>query len=102
MIAEKEQDTDPARFPEDRLVGRRKKANGETICLIAHQRDLTDDITKLIVDAVSKLIIHTDNKESILISSLLITSHDDQIGPTNPPTILDIETGMENIKFSYK
>ena len=45
-IAAKGRDIDSSMFTPNRLVGRRRKANGETVLLVAHEREFADPFKK--------------------------------------------------------
>jgi hypothetical protein len=106
MIAKIGVDTDPIRFGHDTLMGRLKKANGETVCLVAHERNLTTDLVAKIHEVMSSLKIHMSEddirKQSITHARALLLTSDDTIGPNNPPTIFDVEIGWENVVPSKK
>jgi hypothetical protein len=105
-IASKGTDTDPIRFASDRLVGRLRKSNGETVCLIANERPLTNDIVEVIHEVMKKLKIHVDqdaiDNKTIKGCRALLLKADDVIGPRNVPTLYDVEVGWDNVMANIK
>ncbi len=101
MIANSDADTDPIVFAQDRLVGRLKKANGETVCVVANERAITPEIAAKIKEVRTNLKIHVPKevieKQQLKYSRALMCVSDDIIGPTNPPTIFDVEIGWESV-----
>jgi hypothetical protein len=101
VIADAQIGTDPIRFGHDRLLGRLKKANGETVCLVANERPLTADIVDHIQEVMTKLQITVDQEaidnRSLKRARALMFNAPDVIGPRNSPTIFDVEIGLENL-----
>jgi hypothetical protein len=58
IIADYEVDTDPIMLAQDILIGRLKKENGETVCLIAHERELTSEIAAKVSEVRNSLKIN--------------------------------------------
>ncbi len=101
-IAKKGVDTDASYSGSDKLLGCLKKRNGETVCLVAHERAMTKELAEPIQEAMSKAKMHVpqniiDAKQGIRASRVLLLKAADIIGPSNPPTIYDVELGWENI-----
>jgi len=100
IIANPGLDPDPNTFGAG-VIGRLKKANGETVWFVRQDHPLTSEIADKIKDSMPKLTVHV-SKEAIEQESVqhvrgMLLNNADVIGPNNPPTFFDIEFGWENV-----
>jgi hypothetical protein len=95
-------DVDPSLFGSDKLVGRLKKANGETVCLLTHEREPTEPMVMKIDEIMRGVKINVTvtgelSEDTFHSSRALMVVSDDQIGGSNPPTIYDVPLGWDNV-----
>jgi hypothetical protein len=93
---------DPILFVHDKLLGHLKKTHGESVCLIAHERDLTEPIVAKIHEIMRGAKINFTitgelSEDTVHSSRALMVTSDDQIGSSNPPTIYDVSLGWGNV-----
>jgi hypothetical protein len=84
------------------LIGCLKKANAETVCAVANEHDLTDAQRAKIAEVEHNLRITMPPgqwAEDVMLSNsrFLLVVSDPQPGATNPPTIVDVPIGGENV-----
>ena len=94
---------DPRLYVLDKIIGHLKKANGENVCLLAHEREPTDLIVSKILEVFEKLkanVTHEIPESSPTVFRALLARSDFHVGPTNPPTIFDVGLGGDNVVVS--
>jgi hypothetical protein len=101
VIATKNADLDSGRFsPNERILGRIKKTNGEQVLLLSHHLPLTPAMGQTISKYRSEIKIHY-RKEDIERANLLDTTRALSISlpryPHESPTIYDLSLGWENV-----
>jgi hypothetical protein len=91
---------DPILYRTNKLLGGLKKANGETVCLLPHERELTEPIVAKIHEIMRGVKINIPGKaseDSILSSRALMVVAEQNIGASNPPAIYDVPLGWDNV-----
>jgi hypothetical protein len=101
VIATKKADLDSGRFaPDERILGRLKKANQEQVLLLAHDLPITLELGQRFAKSRSEIKIHF-RKENIDRANLLDTTRALSITlprfPHETPTIYDLSLGWENV-----
>jgi hypothetical protein len=100
-LAKPEADFDPVRYLPEILVGRRKKSNGEWACLLAHERELNNEMTKTIRFVMSETMITLKSMKQYTATQMDARAYsiaDNKIGLNSPLTIYDISLGWENVQ----
>jgi hypothetical protein len=97
---------DPILFVDDKLIGHLKKANGESVCVIAHERLLTEPMVSKIHEIMRGVKINATSKISedsfTSGSRALMFVSDDHIGPSNPPSVYDVPLGWDNVVMNLE
>jgi hypothetical protein len=90
---------DPIMFGGDQLIGRLKKKNGETVCLVAHVLNPPAPMLTQIHETMLGLKIHVTGEpsETSLTARAWSAHWDEEIRESNPPIIYDIPLGWENV-----
>ena len=96
-IAGRGTDLDPARFALDRLVGKRKKGNGETVFIVAHERDYSETLKEYITKHISETKIHYKDKPTDAFASAYIFERPSVTDNKSPPVIYEIPLGWDNV-----
>jgi hypothetical protein len=94
-------EVDATHFPGSSLIGTIGKRNGETVCLISQERDMTGMVLAKIKEIMRGVSINTTgelSKNSFTNSRALMVVSDTWIGPLNPPTIYDVPLGWDNVR----
>jgi hypothetical protein len=98
IIAKRDEDLD-SRFDGSIIVGCIKKKNGENVCLIAHEMDLTAAIAERMKEEKSKIKIHVKGDPNKLNATdrtraLFVVPSSTQ---KEMPAIYDVPLGYENV-----
>jgi hypothetical protein len=104
LIADASLSVGPVLFPKNRLLGMRRKENGENVCLLAHEQDFTKPHIDLIEGYMARYKIRVSGppEKFELDAYGYIASPENRTDQYNPPMLTQINFGWDNVIFPDK